>query len=123
MTKKHEGYLLLVEDSLDQREAMQAALEIEGYHVIAVPGGQEALDHLRGAASPCLILIDLMMPGKNGWQFRAEQLEDPWLAPIPVLAVSGDGRGREKALELGIPESFTKPIDWEALLAVVADHC
>ena len=52
MTKKHEGYLLLVEDSLDQREAMQAALEIEGYHVIAVPGGQEALDHLRGAGPP-----------------------------------------------------------------------
>jgi len=122
MTKEHGRYLLLVEDSRDQREAMQAALEIEGYHVIAVPG-QEALDHLRGADSPCLILIDLMMPGKNGWQFRAEQLEDPRLAQIPVLAVSGDGRVREKALALGIPESFTKPIDWEALLAVVAHHC
>jgi len=38
MTKEHGCYLLLVEDSLDQREAMHAALEIEGYHVIAVPG-------------------------------------------------------------------------------------
>jgi len=123
MAKEHGRYLLHVEDSRDQREAMQAALEIEGYHVIAVPGGQEALDHLRGADSPCLILIDLMMPGKNGWQFRAEQLEDPRLAQIPVLAVSGDGRVRGKALALGIPESFTKPIDWEALLAVVAHHC
>ena len=123
MTKEHGRYLLLVEDSRDQREAMQAALEIEGYHVIAVPGGQEALDHLRGAGPPCLILIDLVMPGKNGSQFRAEQLEDPRLAQIPVLAVSGDGRVHEKALALGIPESFTKPIDWEALLAVVAHHC
>ena len=41
MTEEHGGYLLLVEDSLDQREAMQAALEIEGYHVIAVPGGRK----------------------------------------------------------------------------------
>ena len=47
MTKEHGRYLLLVEDNRDQREAMQAALEIEGYHVIAVPEGQEALDHLR----------------------------------------------------------------------------
>jgi CheY-like chemotaxis protein len=70
-----------------------------------------------------LILLDLMMRGKNGWQFRAEQLQDPRLALIPVLSVSGDGRVREKALALGLSESLPKPIDFEKLLAVIGHHC
>jgi|SRR5919198_3891801 CheY-like chemotaxis protein len=123
MTKKPERYLLLVDDSDDEREAMQRLLEIEGYSVIPVPGGQEALNHLRATEPPFLIILDVMMPGKDGWQFRAEQLQDARLAQIPVLVLSGDGRVSEQALSLGIREFLPKPPDFESLLAMVARHC
>src|SRR5213082_3086857 len=100
MTKEHGGYLLLVEDSLDQREAMQAALEIEGYHVIAVPGGQDALDHLRGAASPCLILLDLMMPGKNGRNSGLSSLRIPGSRRFPSLSCRATGGYGRRLLHL-----------------------
>jgi CheY-like chemotaxis protein len=70
-----------------------------------------------------LILLDLMMHGTNGWEFRAEQLRDPRLAGIPVVVCSGDGRLTEKALALGIAEYLEKPIEHDTLLASVTRHC
>ena len=66
MTKEHGRYLLLVEDSRDQREAMQAALEIEGYHVIAVPGGAGSAGPFAGCR---LALPDPHRP-HDAWQER-----------------------------------------------------
>jgi CheY-like chemotaxis protein len=121
---ERSGYILIVEDSCDEREAMQLTLEIEGYDVVAVAGGQEALAHMRGTEpAPSLILLDLMMHGTNGSEFRAEQLRDPRLAGIPVVVCSGDGRLTEKALALGIAEYLEKPIEHDTLLASVARHC
>jgi CheY-like chemotaxis protein len=117
-------YILLVEDSRDEREALRLTLEMERYTVIAVADGQEALTHMRLTKRlPSMILLDLMMRGTNGWEFRAEQLRDPRLAEIPVVVCSGDGRLTEKALALGIAEYLEKPIDYGALLASVARHC
>jgi CheY-like chemotaxis protein len=117
-------YILIVEDSRDEREAIQLTLEIDGYNVIAVADGQEALTYMRGTEPPpSMILLDLMMRGTNGWEFRTEQLRDPRLAGIPVVVCSGDGRLTEKALALGIAEYLEKPIEYEALLASVARHC
>jgi CheY-like chemotaxis protein len=116
--------ILIVEDSRDERDAVRLTLEIEGYNVIAVAGGQEALTYMRGTEPPpSMILLDLMMRGTNGWEFRTEQLRDPHLAGIPVVVCSGDGRLTEKALALGIAEYLEKPIEYEALLAAVARHC
>jgi CheY-like chemotaxis protein len=113
---EHSGdgqYILIVEDCRDEREALRLTLEIEGYNVIAVAGGHEALIHMRGTEPlPSMILLDLMMHGTNGWEFRTEQLRDPRLAAIPVVVCSGDGRLTEKALALGIAEYLEKPIEY-----------
>jgi CheY-like chemotaxis protein len=70
---------------------------VEGYNVVAVAEGHGALDYMRGAAPPpCMTLLDLMMAGMNGWEFRAEQLRDSRLSPIPVIVSSGDGRVIER---------------------------
>jgi|ERR671930_1981037 CheY-like chemotaxis protein len=117
-------YILIIEDSRDEREALRLILKVEGYNVVAVAEGHEALDYMRGAAPlPCMIVLDLMMAGMNGWEFRNEQLRDARLASIPVVVSSGDGRVIEKASALDITEHFEKPIDFGALLGLVARYC
>ena len=82
-------YILIVEDDFDIREALTQILEEEGYAVREAANGREALD-VAARELPSLILLDLMMPVMNGWQFRAEQIKDPRLAPVPVLVISAD---------------------------------
>jgi len=118
-----DGYIVIVEDSSDEREALQLTLETRGYSVVAHADGQSALTYMRGTERlPYLIILDLMMRGTNGWEFRNTQLADPRLAPIPVLVCSGDGRLAEKSFALGLTEQLDKPIDQTALFAMIARH-
>jgi len=114
--------ILLVEDDADVRGALAALLEGEGYQVVEAAHGGEALAHLR-ATTFCLILLDLMMPVMNGWQFRAEQLKDPALAAVPVVVVTADNSVAEKAAEVGAAGYLLKPIDFSELLAHVERCC
>jgi len=117
------NYILIVEDVRDERDAARLILEIEGYHVIAVASGEEALAYMRRGEPPSMILLDLKMHGTSGWEFRTAQLADPRLAAVPVVVCSGDGRLDEKAEALGIVDQLPKPIDQRALLRLVAHLC
>jgi len=119
----HEKTILVVEDDDDVREALVAFLEGEGYDVVEAADGAQALRKLRSGPEFCLIVLDLFMPVMNGWAFRAEQLRDPKLAPIPVLVISADAGTREKAADLGAVDSMVKPIELAAFHASVATHC
>ena len=66
--------LLLVEDDYDIRAMLVMLLDMEGYHVVRATNGREALTLLEEGLRPHLILLDLMMPVMNGWQFREETL-------------------------------------------------
>lgn len=118
----HGGTVLVVEDDLDIREAMRMVLEASGYQVLEAGDGAEALVVAR-AHRPRIILLDLMMPGMDGFQFREIQLRDPGIAAIPVVIVSGGGAVPEKAAELGAAGYLVKPTDLERLLAMMADLC
>lgn len=81
--------ILLVEDSPLTSRAVRMVLEREGYQVDCAANGQEALDHLRQSEEkPDLILLDVMMPVLDGYQFREEQKHDPAINDIPVVVVS-----------------------------------
>lgn len=109
--------VLLVEDDIDVREAVADTLDEAGYRVSPARNGQEALDMLRsGAVQPRVILLDLMMPVMDGWQFREEQLRDPALASIPVVALSAHG-GIEA---LDAAAHLRKPVELKQLLDTVA---
>src|SRR5258706_12954853 len=82
--------LLVVEDDADIRDALDGLLSTEGFRIAGCSNGREALDWLRTSPKPDLILLDLMMPVMDGWQFRVEQKQDPALATIPILALSAD---------------------------------
>jgi CheY-like chemotaxis protein len=114
--------ILVVEDDDFTRETMTMLLAIEGFTVTAAANGQEALDKLRAAAPPDLILLDLMMPVKDGWQFRREQAQDPALASIPVVVVSAAGDVGQKAASIGAAGYLQKPVEPGVLLATVRQH-
>src|SRR5690242_6530596 len=81
--------VLVVEDHDDARDAMAVALKAAGYEVLAASTGGEALDFLNAAnVVPCIVLLDLMLPGMNGWQFREAMSKLPQVAHVPVIYVS-----------------------------------
>jgi CheY-like chemotaxis protein len=80
--------ILLVEDDELLRGAMKMVLEWEGYRVACAGDGREALAYLRGGGRPALILLDVMLPGMDGRQFREEQRRDPALVGVPVVVIS-----------------------------------
>ncbi|HEX7127362.1 MAG TPA: response regulator [Thermodesulfobacteriota bacterium] len=114
--------VLVVEDDPDIQQTLAFALQMAGYTVTLAGDGAEAMRHMRSAL-PCLVLLDLVMPVMDGWQFRAAQQQDPTLAAVPVVVLSADGRVRQKATTLGVAGYLEKPIDLDALLAAVRRHC
>jgi CheY-like chemotaxis protein len=115
--------VLVVEDDPDVREVICEILERDGRHPVAVRDGQEALRELRSGLRPCLIILDMLMPGMDGWQFRRKQQADDDLAGIPVVVVSGVMAARNSALQGGAVAFLPKPLVPEALLSAVASAC
>jgi CheY-like chemotaxis protein len=113
------GRVYLVEDDGDLRRTIGEALEAQGYDVVATANGAEALDALRrDEARPCLILLDLMMPVMNGYEFREVQRADPALSDIPVVVISAHARAG-----LDVDEVLPKPIGLRRLLTVIERYC
>jgi CheY-like chemotaxis protein len=116
--------VLVVEDDVDVRDALGEALQDSGYVAYAASNGREALAWLRtGAPSPCLILLDIMMPVMDGLQFRAVQQQDPALAHIPVVVLSAHTSAPELARQMGALGYLKKPIELDMLLSTVCAAC
>ena len=120
MKAEAQERILIVEDDTPIRESLQELLEDEGYLVEATANGQEALDRLHALpALPDLILLDLMMPVKDGFQFREEQRQDPALALIPIVIMSADGNTQTKLKQIDAFSYLKKPVDVDAVLEAV----
>ena len=119
----HEGdalrdrRLLIVDDDVEMRNSLIALLETEGCQVVGASNGLEALDCLRRIPPPDVILLDLMMPIKNGWEFRLAQKRDDALASIPVVAMSADDSPKAAAIDA---EGYVKkPFKYPELVASI----
>jgi len=112
-----------VEDDPDIREIFVTIIETEGYAVRGFANGQEAMEGLEGCESPCLILLDLMMPVMNGWEFLKERksLGDT-IVDIPVVLVSAMS-DQASAIAAGAKGYLRKPVDVNVLLRLVRLHC
>ena len=118
--------ILLVEDDVDLLNIERQLLADEGYAVKPAANGYEALAILRGPETeplPCLILLDLMMPVMDGWQFRAEQISDPRLAGIPVVILTANSQALGKGDRLSAAAALTKPVALKQLLDIVQSFC
>lgn len=109
--------VLVVDDENDIREAVSEVLADEGYVVLGAGDGAEALKQLRDH-HPSVVLLDLMMPVMNGWEFRAAQKGDPDLSGIPVIVLSALGRSSGVDAEAFIE----KPFELDELLSAVRAH-
>jgi CheY-like chemotaxis protein len=111
-----DGMVMVVEDDALIREMIAQLLAGEGFTPIVARNGAEALHRLRDEhVHPALILLDLMMPVMNGWQFRVEQLKDPDLAGIPVVVISASDEG-----DVPAEAHIGKPFGIDVLLDTVS---
>lgn len=108
--------ILVVEDDQSIRISLQDLLEMEGYRVQMAANGVEALKVLESSDKPNLILLDLMMPVMDGFQFRERMNSNPDLANIPVIVMSADGNVTVKKARIGASDYLRKPIDIDVLL-------
>ena len=116
--------VLVIEDDRGQREALSEILSRLGYEVQCAANGSEALELMRHSESlPGLILLDLMMPVMDGWEFRAEQRWDRTLAEVPVVVLSALDDTAQKTVQAGAAAFLSKPLHWQALLHVVERFC
>jgi CheY-like chemotaxis protein len=113
--------VLIVEDDEDLRDMMAQMLSIEGFSATSVANGQEALDYLHTAPKPHVILLDLMMPVMDGWEFRRQQKADPEIAPVPVIVLSALDQSRAAVVDA--TAFLKKPLDFDRLLKLVRYHC
>jgi CheY-like chemotaxis protein len=111
--------VMVVEDDFSIRETLRELLEDEGYRVSWAANGSEALTRLKAGVAPKVILLDLMMPVMDGWEFRSELRRDPTLADIPVVVISADHALEDKVAALQVDAVLAKPFPLRALLDTV----
>jgi CheY-like chemotaxis protein len=114
--------VLVVDDDPDLREAIQRALEIEGYQVSLAANGREAWESLRCAPPPALILLDLMMPVMSGVEFLANLRADDRLRTLPVILMTAFGSTAATVVSQS-QGYLPKPLGLDELLGVVSRYC
>jgi CheY-like chemotaxis protein len=113
--------VLIVEDDADLREMMAQLLTLEGFRAETAANGRDALDYLEKGAHPDVILLDLMMPVMDGWEFRRRQSQNPALARVPVVVLSALDQSR--AADIDGAAFLKKPLDFDRLLSLVRHYC
>jgi CheY-like chemotaxis protein len=114
-------FVLVVDDDESIRESLCDILVFEGYRAVGVANGREALALLERNGTPCVILLDLMMPVMDGAAFRAAQLRSPALRRIPVAIITA--AGSQAAAGITAEAVLIKPLRVEGLLEVVGRYC
>jgi CheY-like chemotaxis protein len=115
------GSVLVVDDDADIRDALCELLVDEGYRAVAAANGQEALTYLSSGELPCVILLDLMMPVMDGWEFRRRQQGDPRLAQVPVVVITAAGKYGTSSIDAACV--LPKPLRLEHVLDALQQYC
>lgn len=111
--------ILVVEDEKDLRDMMREILELNGYSVVTAVDGQAALEALEQIEHLGLVLLDLLMPRMNGWDFLKEMRGRADYATVPVVVHSSSIAGAPE----GATRVLKKPIELERFLDVVHEFC
>lgn len=111
--------ILVIEDDPSIRDILKLALEFEGYGVALASNGKEGLLYLETMPLPNMILLDLMMPIMNGWEFMEIFKEQDKFKHIPVLIVSAFS---EKAKTIEATAFIPKPVELETLINSIREY-
>jgi DNA-binding response OmpR family regulator len=112
--------ILVVDDDADQRSLLVTYLASEGYSVVEAATGEQALERIAGEPIS-LVLLDIMLPGRSGYDVCRQLKHDPRTAMIPVLMVTahGDPISRSQAFDSDADEFIAKPVFRLELIARV----
>tara|TARA_B110000908_G_C10171958_1_gene411315 strand:- start:250 stop:690 length:441 start_codon:yes stop_codon:yes gene_type:complete len=115
-------HVVLVEDETNIAEAIRFLLSRDGWRVETLANGGNAAEVIR-AARPDLVMLDVMLPGKTGFEILAELRSDDSLADMPVLMLTalGQSRDREMAMQAGVSRFMTKPFSNDEMLTAVRE--
>ena len=112
--------IYVVDDQDDLRESICEELRIRGYSAVGAPHGEKALSLLhRAATRPALLLLDLLMPAKDGWEVVASVKGEPRLREVPIVVMSAIPPRATTLQAQGIAGTLTKPFTVEELMFVV----
>lgn len=111
--------VLVVDDDPDVRDAFAEIFEREGFHVYTASDGQTAMQRLETEPRPAVVILDLYMPGFNGWNFRLAQRDNAVVAEIPVIIVTGADASPLTPELQGSAGVLRKPVDIKAMIAMV----
>lgn len=113
--------ILVIDDDLAIRQTIKDVLEIHGYQVFTAADGKAGMEQLISMETlPCLILLDLMMPGMNGWGFLDLQRTNPTYASVPVVICSAY---EASAKSIGTKPVLIKPVKLDSLVGAVKAFC
>ena len=119
VTAPSEIDVLYIEDDEAFRASSCERLREEGFRVAEAPDGAVALAYLSEGHRPALVILDLLMPGMDGFEFMARLRNDPELTGIPVVVVSGVVQSGMLASRYGVVPHLSKPFEIASLLAYV----
>ena len=111
--------VLVVEDDVEQREMMCEALELSGYPVVAAKDGKDALNKVSGIENLGLVILDLLMPELNGWDFVEQLRKRSGFATVPIIVYSS-ASGPAPAT---VARMLKKPFPLNRLLTTVREYC
>jgi CheY-like chemotaxis protein len=117
MNEVAEKLIMLVDDSSVNNLLMQSILEEAGYSTLSFSDPRDAIRHLR-SQRPELIILDIMMPGTDGYELLEwiKNTEDIQQVPVIMLTARNNQRDRQRSIDLGAIDYITKPIDIEDVL-------
>jgi DNA-binding response OmpR family regulator len=118
-----ERTVLIIEDEKLIIVSTQMVLEAAGFRVESAVNGEEGIQKARGIR-PDLILLDIMMPGIDGWETLTRLKRDPETSGIPVIIFTAreHARGHQKSSEMGAADYFRKPFEPDELIELVEKH-
>lgn len=116
------GYVLVIDDDPDIREALRMILDVYGFRVRTTGDPHQVLAQLGREELPAVILLDMRMPELSGEEFLAELTRLGLRGRIPVVVLSGDTTARAAARSAGANDFLAKPVEVEELLATLARH-
>ncbi|MBK8978682.1 MAG: response regulator [Planctomycetes bacterium] len=118
-----ERTVLIIEDEKLIIVSTQMVLEAAGFRVEAADNGEEGIEKAR-KLRPDLVLLDIMMPGIDGWETLTRLKRDPDTSGIPVIIFTAreHARGHQKSTEMGAADYFRKPFEPDELIELVEKH-
>jgi DNA-binding response OmpR family regulator len=120
MTDKSLPSILVVDDNEDNAHIIRDYLEARGYPIHVAYNGDEAME-MFAREKPSLVLLDVMMPGRDGWQVCREMKDSQWGRDVRVIMVTAlqDWTDKRQAIETGADDFVEKPFELARLAMVV----